>query len=396
MRSWYLSRVALERRLEPPPDPSPSGVYDRRPTPTMLIARIISGLLAFTAVLLSLTTGPTASPYTLSDSHSPPTSPHHHPATSLPPSLNPPILISAPDGTQAVLQRPHITPRGTILLLHGCSHSATDYFPPTAHCPACLGLPQNRRLADLALQWGYNVVAVSSTDRAVKCWRTNGTGAVGADYDRVRTALEYARVHGAYGAGLPLYAVGGSSGGYFASSLPLGMAIQGVYVIISGVVWMPRGGEWNRTMVGGLPAHVFGHMGGRDVRTAGRVKEARSALGEVGVASAEFSMVPKRVTAGYLMEAEPRWNESVVGEVVAALRGGGFLDVDGFLKADPRRSAWRGVVEHLKGRLGDSLVADQSALSSELNRAWGQHETSAEYFEQALAFLEREGGAPVA
>ena len=58
------------------------------------------------------------------------------------------------------------------------------------------------------------------------------------------------------------------------------------------------------------------------------------------------------------------------------------------LTANPRTGTWRSVLAHLKEHLNDSFVADKSALSEELNRAWGGHEITSDYFPDALSYLE--------
>ena len=59
--------------------------------------------------------------------------------------------------------------------------------------------------------------------------------------------------------------------------------------------------------------------------------------------------------------------------VVAALRRGGFLDDQGYLLEDPRRSDWRSVVRPVVTT--DSLVAHASPISEILNVAWAEHES---------------------
>jgi hypothetical protein len=52
-----------------------------------------------------------------------------------------------------------------LLMAHGCSHAATDFFDQSKDCKDCIGLPVERRLVHAALQRGFFVVAVSSNDR---------------------------------------------------------------------------------------------------------------------------------------------------------------------------------------------------------------------------------------
>ena len=76
------------------------------------------------------------------------------------------------DGVELVWQRPRGAERAVILLAHGCSHSATDFFPfDRKKCTKCLGLPEERRIVQAALARGFVAVAISSADRVhSRCW----------------------------------------------------------------------------------------------------------------------------------------------------------------------------------------------------------------------------------
>lgn len=394
MRSWQLSRSVLERRFEPHHDQVQLGVYDRRPSLTMIFARIISACLAFTAFILGLSaTGIQQTHYgglVPKNAVYPSVPLHHTPSSSfnnsnnIPPDT--PVFIVAADGTELVILKTILEPKGTIILLHGCHHSATDWFPRGTECLKCRGLPESVRIAQLAWSERYNVIAVSSTDRVRKCWHTNIQEGIGSDYDRVRTALGEANKRKAYSPNLPLFAVGASSGGFFASSLPLKFPVSGVNVIISFPICIMRG---DNSAIGRIfPPHSFTHMGLRDQGTATRVNEARELLRKHGVASIAFNVEPKPVTKHYLNEAVPRWGLNLTKEIVDALKQRGFLGEKNFLREDPRGSRWRKAVEHLKKKLGDNLIADESPLSEELNRAWAAHESTSDYFLDTIQFLE--------
>lgn len=118
-------------------------------------------------------------------------------------SLTLAMMLQVIDGTEVVWQRPPVTapPRGVLLALHGCLHSALDWFPRGATCPDCIGehaaaallcylrtgvqpqpparhtnsshagLPEEVRATSAALLRGYMVVAASSLDRRHRrCW----------------------------------------------------------------------------------------------------------------------------------------------------------------------------------------------------------------------------------
>ena len=78
--------------------------------------------------------------------------------------------------------------------------------------------------------------------------------------------------------------------------------------------------------------------------------------------------------------------------MAAALRAGGFLDSEGFLKRDPRSSEWRDALRR-RGAAPrfDSLVPDKSATSEALNVAFAAHELSSDRFDEDVRWLEERG-----
>ena len=48
------------------------------------------------------------------------------------------LVLQAVEGVEVVWQSMP-SPKGIFMFFHGCRHSATDYFPKSDSCPACLG-----------------------------------------------------------------------------------------------------------------------------------------------------------------------------------------------------------------------------------------------------------------
>lgn len=57
-------------------------------------------------------------------------------------------------GHEVLYQVPEKT-RATLFIAHGCSHAAHDWWPPSAACPQCLGLPEEVAQTQQALARGY-------------------------------------------------------------------------------------------------------------------------------------------------------------------------------------------------------------------------------------------------
>ncbi|PXF46841.1 hypothetical protein BWQ96_03370 [Gracilariopsis chorda] len=361
----------------------------------MFYARIISGIIAFTAFIVSISLS----------SRLP------VPKHLLPKEDNSTVKLSAvafsyegmqvqkiplllngtkqttADGTEFVFQIARKR-QGTVLLIHGCSHSATDWFPASPGCRDCIGLPEEMRIVYISLLSGYSVVSVSSTDRKRKCWHTHPEARLGSDYQRVDSALLEAKNLGVHDSSKPLFVLGVSSGGLFASSLPLRFYVDGVISIVSSSVVSLWTDEFFSSHAIYTP-HVFTHMAYRDGRTAQMVASSISKLQRMGVPCIDFKVDPKAVTPEFLTDALSHLNRTVASEIVAALNAAGHLDSVWRLISDPRGSSWRKALQHMRFQTGDTLVADASPLSEEMNRAWAGHEITSEYYAESLHFLEQ-------
>jgi len=158
-------------------------------------------------------------------------------------------------------------PVATLLLFHGCGHSATDFFPPTFACPHCAGLPEEVAIARAALARRWAVIALSSVDRTRKCWGH-------ADQVSVRAALEHVRAAESLPAA-PLFGLGASSGGFFVMSLACSIDFAAISPQIAALPWTTL----HRCVLRGrYPPTAFVHMP-RDARTATAVAAAVKVLG---------------------------------------------------------------------------------------------------------------------
>ena len=365
---------------------------------------------------------------------------------------------------ELVWQRPRrpegAKPKGIVFLAHGCHHAAVDFFPASDRCVACVGLPEEARVAAKALTRGYVVAAVSS-EKA--CWNTQG------DARRVAAALERVkRRNPDLPNDAPVYAFGASSGGAFVAALPFFADVDGVVAQIAGVGFprdprsntaffatpaelgeavresrrgreeakgekkeVPELGEakaasssseearsirvdgGNAAVPRGstsreysYPPVVFSHMS-RDALVGALVDESRAFLDAAGVPTRVTELAPqpvddlffhRRVVRAADAEGdgdkgpgatEPAIRVADSEAMAAALRDGGFLDSEGFLKRDPRSSEWRdALVKRGAAPSFDSLVPDKSATSEALNVAFAAHELSSDRFDEDVRWLE--------
>eukprot|EP01052_Picozoa_sp_SAG31_P016117 SAG31_NODE_1056_length_10132_cov_2.873816_4_plen_192_part_00 len=75
------------------------------------------------------------------------------PRTAAPPVRGPRRAVRGEYATEIIWQLPSGSdaPVGLLLMAHGCSHGAYDFWPPTDDCPHCLGLPEEVALVSNGL-----------------------------------------------------------------------------------------------------------------------------------------------------------------------------------------------------------------------------------------------------
>jgi len=273
-------------------------------------------------------------------------------------------------GVELVYQAPE-RPRGVFLVLHGCSHRATDAWPRSAGCDDCVGLPIETRVVGAALGRGWAVAAISSKDRHSGCW---GRG----DRERIAAATKWVRER--TGAGPATVALGASSGGAAACYVP------GVDASVAQIMASPL------HMGSAHPPVRFVHME-RDKRRAAMIHHQVAALRAAGVDAGEMVVHPEPLDAAALYRrgdgpgGEVLPTPETAEAVVAALRRSGFIDERGYLVEDPRRSNWRDTVREAVPA-ADTLVADASPVSEIMNVAFAQHEFTDAHLEESLDWLE--------
>ena len=282
-------------------------------------------------------------------------------------------------------------PHAVLLLAHGCSHSGTDFWAPTASCPKALGLPEEVRIVKAALSAGFAVVAITSSDRASGCWSFEADGPL------VRDALAAWFSVTGLKPSLPLVAFGASSGGAFVLQLPA--LVPHVTAVVSQIMAVPPS-----MLPPTQPPTLFVHMP-RDQRTAAFVHKCVKRLQNAGVPSRQLEVHRQRPTAAFFAERIERLSPEGAASLHGALKRAGLLDTDGFLRDDPRRSGWREALEAAPGLRAalpgpapggapDSLVPDESAVAEALNVAWAAHEIASDPMAQTLQWL-REVMPPV-
>lgn len=267
-------------------------------------------------------------------------------------------------------------PEGALLVLHGCHHSAKDYFANNAKCTECKGLPQEMMVTRTALNHGYVVIAISSFGT---CWSAE------IDGPRVGEVLKAFYNETAL-SNLPLYAFGASSGGSFVGMLPTILphrTLSGLIVQISPVA--VTGDELK-----GYPPTVFSHMP-RDERTAEFIAKNIEQFKKAGVTTIESRLKPRAIDAEYFYhESFGKITQDESAAMLNTLSTFNLVDDDGYLTDDPRLFDDDHVnALRLHAPEWDSLLPDQSDVRELLNVAYATHELSSEDFTRNFGWLIR-------
>mmetsp|Transcript_8722 Transcript_8722/g.14819 ORF Transcript_8722/g.14819 Transcript_8722/m.14819 type:complete len:362 (+) Transcript_8722:69-1154(+) len=285
-----------------------------------------------------------------------------------------------------VWQRPVLggrgqTLRGLVFLAHGCSHHSIDFFSRSSSCPKCIGLPEEVRMSGAFLRQQYAVVAISSREH---CWSEE-------DISRIKKVLHIVREE-LGGGEVPLYAVGASSGGSIVAHLPnLIPNIKAVVVQImsvQGKSLLHSGGSEGATS---YPPSLWIVMTKDDHTLRGVQRTVRYLH--------QHNKIAELSEANEIPLEEAYFSDRVVGitpqmskDIVTTLSGCNLLDESSYLLQDPRVSAWRECLKSSKQlweqiAAMDSLDADLSPISEEMNVAYAMHELTGNHMSEILNFI---------
>lgn len=256
--------------------------------------------------------------------------------------------------------------RAALFAAPGCTIRATDFFDASPGCPRCTGLPEERRFTRAALSRGYAVLAVSSR---AKCWSLDdaGGGEDGSELAAVQSIIKwwttekYPQL-----AGLPLFGIGASSGGYFLSALAARVKFSSVTVMIAEGVYGAMA-----EIPTGYPPALFVHMP-KDTERARLVAESMDKLREKHVDVREIQCDDFAVSAEFLAERVPGLTWAFANALVDMLRRKGFVDEKGMLKKDGRRTPWKEAAEEAK--VLPERFGLERHVTEELNVAYAYHE----------------------
>ena len=251
--------------------------------------------------------------------------------------------------------------RGVVFLAHGCSHSATDFWPASATCPGCIGLPVERAIVKESLSRGYITIAQSSRNRKRKCWDHH-------DMPLAEYTIDWALRRWNLPGNAFIHLMGASSGGSFVGKFALRSLQEGnlpfkltsTVIQIMPVIIARATFPLNQK----IPGILFVHMK-RDERSAAQISAtvARAASSSIK----EIIVNPLKIYPQFFYEHGKHLSKNDSSVLVSALTTAGYIEKESrLLLSDPRGSAWRTVVKttlpHIVPLI-DDLEADRSGIS---------------------------------
>jgi hypothetical protein len=255
------------------------------------------------------------------------------------------------NGIEVVYQIPAETKllRGVVFLAHGCSHSATDWWPKGPSCDKCIGLPVEMTIVNEAISRSFAAIAVSSYNRHHKCWGEE-------DVLRVGHVLQYFYkeiLHDSAPSKTPLYLFGASSGGHFVGllaqqasySLPnpseahastslLPSTLTAICVQISSIRLLSR--DVDNLSVAFVPMKKDASLLGRLENIAAKLNRNNTKI---------FIATEKPLTKYFFLDHSLGTIKSTESDLLYSIfREHEMLDKKtGLLRSDPRGSPWRQV-----------------------------------------------------
>ncbi|RCV27343.1 hypothetical protein SETIT_5G317100v2 [Setaria italica] len=288
------------------------------------------------------------------------------------PSLSSPT-VEIFDGARAIWELPAAAPaRAVLFVAHGCSCRPENFWPPSPRCPGCVGLPEDVAITDLALRRRFAVLAVGS---AGECWslRKEVNGAK-------RVIQSWAAKNGLEG--LPVVALGASSGGYFVSRLAAKMSLAAVVIMIAEGAFGGAAGAPAAV----YPPTMFIHMP-KDRRRAALLERNSKMLMKNGVEVKELQSLELPLTPTLLSERITGLDRVLSEKIWTAFREEGFVDDEGYMKEDGRATPWKDALVKRGFWKEVSPLADH--IQEELNLAYGYHEMTSLHADEMFNWIEK-------
>ncbi|CAO2166385.1 unnamed protein product [Urochloa humidicola] len=277
------------------------------------------------------------------------------------------------DGARVIWELPAAaSARAVLFIAHGCGCRPENFWRPSPHCPGCVGLPEDVAITDHALRRRFAVVAVAS---AGDCW------SLGKEINGAKQAIQsWAAKNGLEG--LPVVALGASSGGYFVSRLAAKMSLAAVVIMIAEGAFGGAAGAPPAI----YPPTMFIHMP-KDKRRAALLERNSKMLMKNGVEVKELQSLELPLTPTLLSERIPGLDSELSRRIWTVFREEGFVDDKGYMKEDGRATPWKDAL--VKRGFWKEVSPWADHIKEELNLAYGYHEMTSLHNEEMFDWIEK-------
>lgn len=340
-----------------PNKPAPQSHSLRRLVPSLTtpVASLALFLLAAAAVLL----------YSQTSSRS------YGSVGASPPLLSP--TVESIDGARVIWELPAAGPaRAVLFVAHGCRCRPENFWPPSPRCPGCVGLPEDIAITARALERRFAVLALAS---AGECW-SMGSEVIAAK-SVIRTWSAKTGL-----SGVPVVALGASSGGYFVSRLAAKTSLAAVVIMIAEGVFSRPGAALRGT----YPPTMFFHMP-KDKRRAALVGSNSKMLRKNGVEVMELQSLELPLTPTLLSERIHGLNPDLSQRIWSAFKEEGFIDESGYMRKDGRSTPWKDAL--VKRGFWEEVSPWADHIQEELNLAYGYHEMTSLHIDEMFDWIEK-------
>ncbi|CAL4947451.1 unnamed protein product [Urochloa decumbens] len=276
-------------------------------------------------------------------------------------------------GARAIWELPAAAPaRAVLFIAHGCSCRPENFWPPSPRCPGCVGLPEDVAITGHALRRRFAVLAVAS---AGDCW------SLGKEVNGAKQVIQsWAAKNGLEG--LPVVALGASSGGYFVSRLAAKMRLAAVVIMIAEGAF---GGAAGATPAV-YPPTMFIHMP-KDRRRAALLERNSKMLMKNGVEVKELQSLELPLTPTLLSERIPGLDSELSERIWKVFREEGFVDDKGYMREDGRATPWKDAL--VKRGFWKEVSPWADHIKEELNLAYGYHEMTSLHNDEMFDWIEK-------
>nr|CAD1842218.1 unnamed protein product [Ananas comosus var. bracteatus] len=258
------------------------------------------------------------------------------------------------NGTEVIWQIPN-SPKAALFIAPGCTIRASNFWDKSTFCPNCDGLPEERAFVLQALEREFAVLTISSLE---ECW------SFGKELENVEWIIKW-WVRENKLEGLPMTALGASSGGYFVSALAFKMRFGSITIMIAEGVFV------NIAIGNDYPPTLFVHMPKDRIRMSNILRNMEDFKAK-GVDVKEVRCMDFPLIPNVLSDRIPGVNRSFAVKIVEVFHEKGFVDEKGYMKMDGRAIPWK---ESLKEK---NLLSESDEwikhVEEELNLAYGYHE----------------------